>query len=228
MGLSMARVKIEHFSDVLCVWAYFSEPRMAEVMKNFSGEVDVTYRFVSVFGDVPGKIASNWAPKGGYAAFGEHTLQNAAQFPELQMDARIWRDVRPASSLGPHLYLKAIDLCERDGVCAGGTFARALSAMRAAFFAQGRDIGLDEIQQAVGEGAGAKAALLAPYLGDGRAAAALMADYKAAEQLHIMGSPTLVLNEGRQKLYGNVGYRIIEANIQELLRSPRPDQASWC
>ena len=31
-----------------------------------------------------------------------------------------------------------------------------------------------------------------------------------------------------QKLFGNVGYRIIEANIEALLATPRPDQASWC
>jgi hypothetical protein len=36
------------------------------------------------------------------------------------------------------------------------------------------------------------------------------------------------MNEGRQKLFGNVGYRIVEANIQELLREPNPDLASWC
>jgi len=36
-----------------------------------------------------------------------------------------------------------------------------------------------------------------------------------------------LLNEGRQKLYGNVGYRIIEANVQEILHQPG-NQASWC
>ena len=41
-------------------------------------------------------------------------------------------------------------------------------------------------------------------------------------------SPTFILNEGRQKLYGNVGYRVIEANLQELLKSPDASQASWC
>jgi hypothetical protein len=44
----------------------------------------------------------------------------------------------------------------------------------------------------------------------------------------IEGSPSFVLNEGRQKLYGNIGFRLIEAKIQELLRSPRADEASWC
>ena len=46
--------------------------------------------------------------------------------------------------------------------------------------------------------------------------------------MKIEGSPTFVLNEGRQKLYGNVGFRIVEANIAEMLRQPDPDQASWC
>jgi hypothetical protein len=44
----------------------------------------------------------------------------------------------------------------------------------------------------------------------------------------VKGSLMMILNEGRQKLFGNVGYRIIEANIHELLREPNPDQASWC
>jgi hypothetical protein len=37
----------------------------------------------------------------------------------------------------------------------------------------------------------------------------------------------LVLNEGRQLLNGNVGYRVIEANIRELLVS-NVVEASWC
>lgn len=46
--------------------------------------------------------------------------------------------------------------------------------------------------------------------------------------MRIEGSPSLVLNDGRQKLYGNVGFRLIDANIQELFREPRADDASWC
>ena len=49
-----------------------------------------------------------------------------------------------------------------------------------------------------------------------------------ADALGLQGSPSFVLNDGRQKLYGNVGYRVIEANIEELLRAPSADQASWC
>jgi len=65
-------------------------------------------------------------------------------------------------------------------------------------------------------------------LHDGTAFARLATDYQDFDRMHIEGSPSFVLKEGRQKLYGNVGFRIIEANIQELLRAPAGDQASWC
>jgi len=62
----------------------------------------------------------------------------------------------------------------------------------------------------------------------GEPQALLEGDMREKEQLHITGSPTIVLNEGRQKLYGNVGYGVIEANIKELLKSPDAGAASWC
>jgi len=33
---------------------------------------------------------------------------------------------------------------------------------------------------------------------------------------------------GHQLLYGNVGYRLIEANVRELLHNPEAGEASWC
>jgi len=43
----------------------------------------------------------------------------------------------------------------------------------------------------------------------------------------VSSSPTLLLNEGRQRLVGNVGYRILEANVRELFERPGVQQ-SWC
>jgi hypothetical protein len=40
--------------------------------------------------------------------------------------------------------------------------------------------------------------------------------------------PILVLNQGRQKLYGNIGFWLIEANVQSLMRTPTSDDVSWC
>lgn len=60
------------------------------------------------------------------------------------------------------------------------------------------------------------------------ALAALTIDYGMAGDNGVAGSPTFLMNEGRQKLFGNVGYRLLEANVQELLRHPNEDEASWC
>ena len=57
--------------------------------------------------------------------------------------------------------------------------------------------------------------------------AALMSDYEGAKELRLKGSPSLVMNNGRQVLYGNVGYRILNANIRALLERP-VSEARWC
>jgi hypothetical protein len=64
-------------------------------------------------------------------------------------------------------------------------------------------------------------------LRNGEAMAALCRDLELKDIHRVEGSPTYLLNEGRQRLYGNVGYRIIEANVVELLDQPE-GQASWC
>jgi len=43
----------------------------------------------------------------------------------------------------------------------------------------------------------------------------------------VEASPGFVLNEGRQVLFGNVGYRVLEANMRELIREPAAGAASW-
>jgi hypothetical protein len=65
-------------------------------------------------------------------------------------------------------------------------------------------------------------------MNDGTAFARLAGDYEAADKMRIEGSPSFVQNQGRQKLYGSIGFRLIEANIKELLRAPHTEEASWC
>ena len=57
--------------------------------------------------------------------------------------------------------------------------------------------------------------------------AALMADYQQAKLQSLKGSPTYIIDNGRQVLYGNVGYRVLLANIEEQLKTPA-NEASWC
>jgi predicted DsbA family dithiol-disulfide isomerase len=224
----MATVAITYFSDVLCVWAYIAQLRVDEVKSSFKSQVSFEHRFCPIFGDTARKIATQWGKHDGYDRFNVHLLHSAAAFPELTLDTRIWRATRPASSTGAHVFLKAVQIAETRGLFVEGTAERVLIAFRAAFFEQAQDIARWEVQCAVAFGVGVDVAVIEPMIRDGSAYAALAADYQDAEKLGVQGSPTFVLNDGRQKLYGNVGYRIIEANIQELLRDPHPDQASWC
>lgn len=62
---------------------------------------------------------------------------------------------------------------------------------------------------------------------DGRAFAELAYDTALQRTHNVPVTPSLVLNEGRQLLNGNVGYRVIEANIRELV-SNRVAGMSWC
>jgi predicted DsbA family dithiol-disulfide isomerase len=224
----MSTVPILYFSDVLCVWAFIAQLRLDAVKAAFGDQVKIEHRFCSVFGDTARKIPTTWRDRGGYDGFNAHLRHSAEAFPEIDLNPDLWLTVRPASSTGVHLFLKAAQIDEAAGGCAPGGAEALLVALRKAFFEQARDIALWEVQCEVAATVGVDPARVEALIRDGRAYAALSADYQEAETMKVQGSPTFVLNDGRQKLYGNVGYRIIEANIQELLRTPQPDQASWC
>lgn len=224
----MQTVPITYFSDVLCVWAYVAQVRIDAIQNAFGERVRFEPRFCSVFGDTARKIATSWKDKDGYAGFNAHLRHVGGQFPEVPVHPDLWLTVRPASSTSPHLALKAVQLLEAEGGCAEGDFDAATIAFRKAFFVQARDIGRRGVQADILRETGIDAEGVEALVEDGRAFAALSSDYADADALRIQGSPSFVLNEGRQKLYGNVGYRVMEANIAELLREPVPDQASWC
>jgi predicted DsbA family dithiol-disulfide isomerase len=224
----MKTVQITYFSDVLCVWAYIAQLRIDAIERAFGERVSFDIRFCSVFGDTARKIAAAWGAKGGYDGFQAHLLHAAEAFPEVSLNPDIWRVTRPASSMSPHLFLKAAQLAEAEGSWPGGAAAGVLRAMRAAFFEEARDVARWDVQCEIARAIAADTAPIEALIRRGEAHAALATDYKDADEQGIQGSPSFVLNAGRQKLYGNVGFKIIEANIQELLRDPNPDNASWC
>jgi predicted DsbA family dithiol-disulfide isomerase len=229
----MRPVEVTYFSDILCIWAYISQTRINAVKEKFVEGVRIEHRFCSVFGDTAQKIASNWQAKGGYKGFNSHLRQVAQRFPHIEVHPEIWLKTRPASSTSAHLFLKAIQQSDREtGVAASLTaptvLDRVMWAFRLAFFRDCRDVARWDTQCEIAEALGADIGAIERCIDSGSAFAGLAADYQSADKMRIEGSPSFVLNEGRQKLYGNVGFRLIEANIQELLRTPAADEASWC
>jgi predicted DsbA family dithiol-disulfide isomerase len=228
-------VSITYFSDVLCIWAYATQMRLDEIGRNFGADVRIDYKFCSVFGNTADKIARGWADKGGYQGFNRHLQDVARQFDHIDVHPEVWLTTRPASSDSVHLFIKAVQLLEDSGALgapAGGQdavpSAQITWALRQAFFQQCRDVSTRKVQCEVAEELGIVPTAVAAEIDNGAAFAALAADIQERDRLRIEGSPTFVLNQGRQKLYGNVGYRVIEANIRELLRTPSVGEMSWC
>jgi predicted DsbA family dithiol-disulfide isomerase len=224
-----SRVGIIYFSDLLCIWAYAAQARVDEVKARFGAEVAFDYRFCGIFGDTAERIGEGWKAKGGYAGFNAHIRDVADRFDHIEVDPEIWLTVRPASSASAHLFLKAVVLTEAETTApAESALERAAWALRLAFFRDGRDIATRAAQTDVARELGLPVDAIQQSIDSGAAHAALCGDGALEQKLSIEGSPTFVLNEGRQKLYGNVGYRVIEANLQELLRAPDLSEASWC
>lgn len=225
-------IAIDYFSDVLCIWAYAAEARVRELDRAFGDSIQIARRYCSVFGDTETRIGKGWQDRGGYQGFGRHVREVAVQFDHIEVSPRVWLDSRPVSSTGVHLFLNAVRLAEEaagePAECAQSASDNAAWHLRLAFFRDGRDIARAEVQDDIAGTLPVSKSAIRDAIDSGRAYAALSADLEARERLQIQGSPTFVLNEGRQKLYGNVGYRVIEANVHELLHAPAGEQASWC
>jgi hypothetical protein len=171
---------------------------------------------------------------GEYAGFNEHLRKVALQFPHIEVHPDIWLETRPPTSTSAHLFMIAVQHwqhgreTEGQHESGGSIFEKLVWAFRCAFFRDGRDIARWDVQCELAGALDVDIDAIEKCIHDGTAFARLAADCQDADKMRIEGSPTFVLNEGRQKLYGNVGFRVIEANIQELLRAPGGDQASWC
>jgi len=229
----MSLVKITYFSDILCIWAYVSQARINAVTEKFVDGVRIEHRVCSVFGDTAQKIPSSWKDRGGYEGFNAHLREIAQRFPHIEVHPEIWLKTRPATSASAHLFLKAIQQCDRENglpssPAAPTVFDRVAWAFRRAFFRDCRDISRWDTQCEIAAALGANIDAIERCIHSGIAFARLAADYQDADKLRIEGSPSFVLNEGRQKFYGNIGFHLMDANIQELLRTPSADEASWC
>jgi predicted DsbA family dithiol-disulfide isomerase len=230
----MKPVKISYYSDVLCIWAYVGQKRLEQLVTDFGDQIQIEPHFCSVFPDARGKIEEKWATRGTYDGFNSHVNEVAASFPHVNVNDRLWLDTRPRSSGTPHLFLKAIELIETEDSDASlppyleRISTRAAWVVRAAFFRDGRDISCHAVHREIAGELDLDFARIETKIHSAEAVAELARDYHMCTQHGIEGSPTYVLNNGRQKLFGNVGYRLIEANVQELIRSPGSDDASWC
>jgi predicted DsbA family dithiol-disulfide isomerase len=216
------------FTDVLCGLCYVAEARLAQLKADFGDEVQLCYHFMSVYGDVRRRIDKRGLGDCGYAAM---VRKGLARYDHVEVHPELFDKERPTSSVPAHLYLRAVKLLEDDGVLTtsdgSSLFESLMWELRLAFFRDLRDISKREVLDEIAEAQGISSAEITRVIDDGRAFAELSYDSELQRKHSVAVTPTLVLNEGRQLLNGNVGYRAIEANVRELL-SQKAGKPSWC
>lgn len=231
------RIRIHYFTDILCVWAYLAQIRLDELIKHHSSQVDISYNFTSIFGDTENRIGKGWKDKGGFDGFSKHTHEVCKGYPHVELHKDIWAVNTPKTSTTSHVFLKAVQYLvdhnmisnERNPIFEQRTaFEELIWQVRLAFFRDLKDISQVSILMDIAKSLDLPIHEIKTVLDDGSALAKFSRDLELKDEFSIEGSPTYVLNKGRQKLYGNVGYRIIDANLQEILNQPSDIEASWC
>lgn len=213
---------VDYYSDILCVWAWIAQRRIDELNKQLGDKIELKYHYLDVFGDAINKIPTQWQQRGGYDGFAAHVVESASIYEDAHINKDIWAKVRPTSSANPHLVLKAIELtysCKHS--------INLALKFRQAFFVEAKDISDISVLFTIIEEVGLDSSIVNKALLDGSAIAGLMNNYQEAKKLSLKGSPSYIIDNGRQTLYGNVGYRVLLANIEEQLNKPE-SEASWC
>ena len=229
-------VHIAYFSDVLCVWAYTAQIRLDELKREFGPKIELTYHFIPIFGCTDNRIGEGWKARGDYQGFGQHVLEVCKSFPHVQAHPQIWTRNIPKTSASGHLFLKAVQLLEQTEEISPNPvtdfngrslFEEAVWRLRQIFFRDARNVATEACQLELAEDLKLPIHSIQEKLRNGEAIAAMCRDLELRDEFKVEGSPTYILNEGRQKLYGNLGYKILEANIREILDRPE-GLASWC
>lgn len=213
---------INYFTDILCVWAWIAERRIEELNNHFGNKIEINHQYIDLFGDTESRIQDQWTNKGLHKGFGAHVIEAAAPYESAPVNADVWDKVCPTTSANAHMLIKAVEL-----TCNKSSAVQYAKLLRKSFFIEAIDISDLQTLFSLLKQENIDADKINLVLNNGKALAALMNDYQKANNYGIKGSPSLVLNDGRQNLFGNVGYKVLKANIEELL-DKSCNEASWC
>ena len=144
----MSPIKIEYYSDILCIWAYVTQLRIEKLIETFGDRIEITAYACSVFPDAHEKIALLWQNRGGFEGYGAHVRSVAEKFPHIEVHSDVWNKTVPRTSAAAHLFVKAVEIIEADldrndmhqKPYLEKLSTRAAWALRKAFFVEARDI----------------------------------------------------------------------------------------
>jgi protein-disulfide isomerase-like protein with CxxC motif len=189
-------VRIDYFSDVLCIWAYVAQIRLDELRSAFNEKIVFRHHFIPVFGHTGHRIGEGWQDKDGFTGFGQHIHKVCADFPHVQVNEALWCEQAPCSSAPAHQFLKAVQLLELQGdisseclsECQGRTrFEETAWQLRLAFFRDNRRIDTRHELLAIAGECELPVATIEQLLDNGQAMAALMRDIELRDEYRIEG-----------------------------------------
>ncbi|MCU7800303.1 MAG: DsbA family protein [gamma proteobacterium symbiont of Lucinoma myriamae] len=216
---------IDYYSDVLCIWCYSTKIKIDEMKHQFGEQISINYRYTPLFVDMHAMLEKNWADKGGLQGYNKMMHKLNAMFPYVEIHPEIGLTNLPRSSASCHQFLKAIDIMEKRNEIQSTDPKNTLLEqadwlIRLAYFRDALDVSKNSTLMSIAEQLNIPLPPLEALLTNGEAMAALASCTTDDKQKLIEGCPSYILNEGRQKLYGNIGYQVIEANIRALLEKP--------
>ena len=197
-------IKIDYYTDVLCIWAWIVQERIIKLYKKFGKNIEIHYHYINIFGKITSKSGEEW---------GERVLEVASKFENIQVNEKLRLELKPTTSANAHLILKAVEL-----ISSKQKFLDFDLIIRKAFFKDAIDISDLSSLIKLANDHNINNSDLNKVINSGQAIAELMIDYKNEKKLNIKGSPTWILDNGRQVLYGNVSFPILEANILYLIK----------
>jgi len=215
-------IELDYYTDLLGVWAWIAQRRIDELNRDYGDQVKLNHHYLPLFSDTVTRLDTQWGHRGSYNGFADHLKEAIEPYDFAPVNDKVWRQVRPTTSAAAHLLIKAA-LLAYDGE----TSAKLALHLRQAFFVEAVDISNKCLNMELAQDMGIDTQALQVHLDDGTALAALMTDHAKSQAQNVKGSPSWVMNEGRQIIYGNVGYRVLHANVEELLRNPE-NEAIWC
>lgn len=200
-------VIIDYYSDVLCVWAWVAQPRIEKLAQHCLDQINIRHHYIDLFGDTQTKMAKQWGDRNGYLGYAAH-VQSVAQEQQIIVHQDAWSKVRPTTSANAHMVIKAVALAYGQQ-----TSIEMALAIRQAFFVHGQDVSELPVLLSIVQTLALDKQLVQQQINNGQALAQLMTDYQQAKQKALQGSPSYLIDEGRQILYGNIGFQTLLANV---------------
>ena len=213
-------MKVEIWSDVVCPWCYIGKRRFEQALRGFAhaGEVEVVWRAFELDPAAPssreGKYAERLAEKYGSSVPEAQqmidTMTGAAAAEGLDFHFEL---ARPGNTFDAH---RLLHLAGQRGV-QDAVKERLLRAT----FTEGEPVSDAETLVRLGAEAGLDADEARAVLADGRFAAEVRADERAAHELGITGVPFFVIDR-RYGVSGAQPAALLQRALEQAWEDARP------